>query len=55
MDIIVHFPQDSAELAKRVSAVHAQAIVGRVKSLTCPPEQKAALLDAVKEYVQKGG
>ena len=42
------------ELSKRVAVVHAQAIMQKVKSLSCPLEQKAALLDAVKRYIESG-
>lgn len=54
-NIIVHFPTDremQRELSKRVAIVHAQAITQKVKSLSCPLEQKIALLDAVKRYIE---
>jgi len=56
VNIIVHFPTDremQRELSKRVAIVHAQAITQKVKSLSCPLEQKIALLDAVKRYLEK--
>ena len=40
------------ELARRVAVVHAQSVVQKVKSLSCPMEQKIALLEAVKQYVK---
>ena len=55
-NVIVHFPKDremQRELSKRVAAVHAQTIIEKVKALPCPIEQKAALLDAIKRYIQK--
>jgi len=55
MNIIVHYPESEEakqELAKRVAIVHAQAIVQRVKSLSCPLTQKIALLDAVIEKIK---
>ncbi len=55
MELIVHFPPDAAALSQRVAAVHAQAVLRKVQSLNCPLEQKIALLDAVKGYVQKSG
>lgn len=51
----MHYPEDiemQRELSRRVAIVHAQAIVQKVKSLSCPLEQKVALLDAVKQYIQ---
>lgn len=41
------------ELARRVAIVHAQTIMQKVKSLSCPLEQKLALLDAVVEGIEK--
>jgi len=56
MNIIVHCPESEEakqELAKRVAIVHAQAIVQKVKSLSCPLTQKIALLDAVIEKIKE--
>ncbi len=55
LNIIVHYPTDKEkqrELAKRAAIVHAQSIVQKVKSLSCPLEQKIALLDAVIQYIK---
>jgi len=49
--IIIHHPQAPEaqnELAKRVAQVHAQTVVERIKSISCPAEQKAELINAVK-------
>lgn len=54
MNIIVHYPESQeakSELARRVAVVHAQSVVQKVKSLSCPLEQKIALLEAVKQHV----
>lgn len=40
------------ELAKKVAAVHAQTVIEKIKSMPCPIEQKAALIDAIKEVHQ---
>lgn len=56
MNIIVHYPESEAakrELSKRVAIIHAQAIIQKVKSLSCPLEQKLALLDAVIEKMKE--
>lgn len=53
--ITVHFPKDAEaqrELSKRTAIVHAQAVAQKVRSLSCPLEQKIALLDAVKQHMQ---
>ncbi len=42
-------PEYQTELAKRVAQVHAQTILERVKTLSCPAEQKAKLIDTVKQ------
>ena len=54
--IIVHHPETpeaQKELAKRVAQVHAQTVVERIKSISCPIEQKAELIDAVKRIYKK--
>ena len=54
--IIIHHPQTPEaqnELTKRVAQVHAQTIVERIKSMSCPVEQKAELIDAVKRIHKK--
>ena len=48
--VIAHFPATEAgkeALARRVSDVHAGAVIQRIKELNCPTQQKLALLDAV--------
>ena len=50
INVIVYKPTDSAgveELAKRVAEIHAEHVIHRIRSLTCPIAQKKALLDAV--------
>ena len=56
MGIIVHHPETpeaQKELAKRVAQVHAQTVVERIKSISCPIDQKAELIDAVKRIHKK--
>ena len=46
----VHYPEPPAgqeELHRRVSEVHASAVVQRINALNCPTSQKMELLDAV--------
>lgn len=55
MNIIAHYPESEnakQELSKRVAIVHAQAIIQKVKSLSCPLTQKIALLDAVIKKIK---
>ena len=50
MNIIMHYPTSEAgrkELASRVATVHAEAVNNRIQKLTCPTEQKQALVNAV--------
>lgn len=54
--IIIHYPKEGGtqrELAKKVAGVHAQTVIEKVRSMPCPTEQKARLIDAVKAYIQK--
>lgn len=56
MNIIVHYPDSEEakrELERRVAVVHAQSVVQKVKSLSCPLGQKLALLDAVIETIKQ--
>jgi len=56
INLIVHVPETEAgkeELAKRVSEVHAEAVIRRLNGLNCPAGQKLALLDAIIEAVKK--
>ena len=53
INLIVYYPkteEGQIELAKRVSDVHAAAVI---KSLNCPTSQKLELLDAVIETVKE--
>ena len=55
-NLIVYYPkteEGQLELAKRVSDVHAAAVIQRIKSLNCPTSQKLELLDAVIETVKE--
>lgn len=50
MNVIVHQPSGEAgleELARRVAMLHADAVIQYIERLSCPVEQKAALIDAV--------
>lgn len=54
--LIVYYPASEdgkAELAKRVSDIHASAVNRKLKSLRCPEKQKLALLDAVIRTVRE--
>lgn len=56
MNIIVHYPDSEEakrELERRVAVVHAQSVVQKFNSLSCPLEQKLALLDAVIETIKQ--
>ena len=48
--IVLYYPKTAGsrlELSKRVAAVHADAVLARLKALHCPETQKRALLDAI--------
>ena len=50
INVIVHFPtteEGKEDLARRVSDVHAAAVIQRIQELNCPTQQKLDLLDAV--------
>jgi len=50
MEVIVHAPESpeqAAELRSLAAKIHAQHIAYRIDRLSCPPEQKKQLLDAV--------
>lgn len=54
MNVIMYYPDSEEakrELSRRVAVVHAQSVVQKVKSLSCPLEQKIALLEAVKQHI----
>ena len=48
--IVLYCPKTAdsrLELSKRVAAVHADAVLARLKALHCPEAQKRTLLDAI--------
>ena len=56
VDVIFSYPKSDAEkeeLARRVAEVHADAVIRRIKDLTCPTAQKLELLDAVIAAVKQ--
>ena len=55
MDVIVHYPKTAEQQATfdtRVAKFRAEYILRYIERLTCPVEQKIALLDAVIESVR---
>jgi hypothetical protein len=56
INLIVHDPktkEGQEELTKRVSEVHASAVIQRIKALNCPTKQKLELLDTIIEDARK--
>ena len=56
MGIIMHYPttpENQEELSKKVAAVHAQTVMEQIKSMPCPVEQKAKLIEAIKQIHQQ--
>ncbi len=56
MKIIVHSPQTEqniSELQKRIASVHAGAVIQYLQKLSCPYEQKQALLKAIQETAKE--
>ena len=50
VDTYIYFPRsdtEKAELAKRVSAVHADYVIDYVNKLDCADEQKKNLLESI--------
>lgn len=45
-------PELQRQLARRVSSVHADAVIRRISKLNCPDWQKQALLDACIEAIK---
>ncbi len=45
--VVVHRPADTDEPAKRVAQAHADAVIARVKKLSCSAKQKKELIDAI--------
>lgn len=57
ISLILHTPkteEGNRELARLVSEIHAQFVLSALGALDCPPEQKAALLQAVIDAVRGG-
>ena len=51
----MHCPETiemQGELSKKVASVHAQTVIEKLKSLTCPVEQKAKLINAIRRIHQ---
>jgi hypothetical protein len=46
-------PQGKEELARQVADIHAEAVIRRLKTLSCPADQKQALLDALIRTVRE--
>lgn len=56
INLILYYPKTDAgkaDLARRASDVHAAAATQRLKSLSCPTQQKLDLLDAVIRTVKE--
>lgn len=54
--VIVYHPKTAEgkeELRRRVALIHADAVVHRLRELTCPEKQKLELLDAVLDTVRR--
>ena len=55
IQVIVHFPnteEGKQELARRVSQVHADFVIGTIDKLNCPTKQKLDLLQAVIDTIK---
>ena len=55
IQLVVHHPQTEKEqlaLARRVSDIHADAVIRQLRELNCPAEQKQSLLDAMIHTVK---
>ncbi|MCL2618858.1 MAG: hypothetical protein FWD98_07390 [Defluviitaleaceae bacterium] len=51
-DIIMHFPKKQEDiyiLQRKIALIHAEAVVKHIEKMSCPKEQKMALLTAVKK------
>lgn len=56
IDLIVYSPQDDKNKQitnTRVNELHIKMIVEYIKSLSCPKEQKVALVDALLEKIKR--
>ena len=52
IEFIVHYPETEEmqrELAKRLAIVHAQTVMEKLATLSCPLDQKLQLIDAILE------
>lgn len=50
IEFIVHYPETEEmqrELAKRLAIVHAQTVMEKLATLSCPLDQKLQLIDAI--------
>lgn len=57
MNLIPHYPktdEKKKELSKKAALIHSQAISWSLKQLSCPNDQKQALLAAILEERRKG-
>lgn len=46
-NISVHYPKNTSELEKRVAQAHANAVIDKLKKMTCSAQQKKDLIDAI--------
>ena len=52
----MHYPETKETqrvLSQKVAAVHAQTVIEKFKSLTCPVEQKTELIDEIRHRHEK--
>ena len=47
-EIVVHHPANTDELKKRVARAHADAVIAKVKKLSCSAKQKKELIDSIR-------
>ena len=53
--IIVHYPRSTeskCELERRIAEAHAQAIAPYIQLLSCPKEQKLALVKSIQTHAK---
>lgn len=56
IEFIVHYPEvqeTRRELARRLAIVHAQTVMEKLSTLSCPLDQKLRLIDAI--IARRGG
>lgn len=52
MKVIVHYSQkNNHQLGKIAAQVHAQAVIQKIKSLSCPDSQKIELIKEIKKTI----